>query len=204
MVEKVEEKVLYHRTVTRSYKKAFEAGQGVTIGNAHNPFFGFYDTPRTYPLMHRDRSIEQISPIAFLKNVQAGNIKPSNLARDASEIAQHYYLLSREILMEYIRVTEFAGLPPSRQVCLFTCDTLQEAKAWDKKMSKDSDEEGVLCELTCTGTIFRADASWLRVESDGLSMLIACARAYWRGDVSDHPQMETLFVGDATVTDVVK
>ncbi|MDA7949555.1 MAG: DUF2441 domain-containing protein [Hyphomicrobiaceae bacterium] len=203
-VEEVEEKILYHRTVTRSYKTAFELGQGVKIGSAHNPFFGFFEKPRTYPLVRRDRSVEQLGPILFLKCVDAGNIQANNLSRDALEIAQYFNTLAREFLMEHIRVTEFAGKPPSRQTCLFACDTLEEAKYWDSKMSAGSDEKGILCELTCNGIIFRADATWLRIESDGLSSSIACARAYWRGEVSDYPQMETLFIGEATVTELVE
>lgn len=58
----------------------------------------------------------------------------------------------------------------------------------------------MICELTCTGTIQRADASLLLGDSEPLLETRDRARRYWRGETSASPEMETLFIGEATVT----
>jgi hypothetical protein len=101
-------------------------------------------------------------------------------------------ILARELLMEQVRVDEFGGEPPSRQRCLYVSETVEEAKSWLALLGGN----GVVCELTCTGTIHRADSRLM----EPLSLTKDKARAYWRGERSANPRMETLFVGDAEVT----
>lgn len=105
-------------------------------------------------------------------------------------------MLARELLMEQVRVDEFGGLPPSRQRCLYLAETADEARSWLPLLGGN----GVVCELTCTGTIHKADSRQMVMLSEPLSVTTARARAYWRGDASADPRMETLFVGDAKVT----
>ena len=138
--------------------------------------------------------------VAWLKRVQAGTIRtsPDMLARLAVEVTQHYVMLCRELIMEEIRQKEFNGAPPSRQRCLYACDTLDEARYWNQRIG----ENGTLCELTCTGTIHRADARLLLGDSEPLSVTKDRARKYWRGEAGEQPEWETLFVGDAIVTKV--
>jgi hypothetical protein len=64
--------------------------------------------------------------------------------------------------MEDIRISEFDGEPPSRQRCLYACDTIEEARYWKQSVGQES----TICELACTGTVHRADASWLLGDSD--------------------------------------
>jgi hypothetical protein len=54
--------------------------------------------------------------------------------------------------------------------------------------------------LTCTGTIHKADSRLMVKVSEPLSATRKKAQAYWRGECSADPRMETLFVGDAEVT----
>jgi hypothetical protein len=105
-------------------------------------------------------------------------------------------MLARELIMEELRRDEFNSEPPSRQRCLYACETLLEARYWTARIG----DGGIICELTCTGTIQRADARLLLGDSEPLSITKDRGRAYWRGDASSDPEWETLFVGDATVT----
>lgn len=54
--------------------------------------------------------------------------------------------------------------------------------------------------MTCTGIIHRADARLLLGDSEPLSVTKERARRYWRGEIGQDPEMETLFVGDAVIT----
>ena len=117
------------------------------------------------------------------------------LAQLAVEVTQHYVMLCRELLMEEIRREEFNSEPPSRQHCLYACETLDEARYWNQRIG----DNGAICQLTCTGTAHRADARLLLADSEPLSVTKDRARQYWRGDVGQNSEMETLFVGDAKV-----
>jgi hypothetical protein len=105
-------------------------------------------------------------------------------------------MLCRELIMEEIRIAEFNSEPPSRQRCLYACDTLGEARHWKQFVGQGS----TICELTCTGTIQRADAGLLLGDSEPLSVTKDRARKYWRGEAGADPQWETLFIGEAKTT----
>ena len=199
MVEQVKDRTLYHMTVTKPYKKAFVANQVVRVGDAYNPFFGFYEGSRQYLITDSNTGdVIQVNAITWLKRVQEGTINttPEILACLAVEVTQHYVMLCRELIMEEVRRDEFNSEPSSRQNCLYVCDTIEEAHYWKNRIN----ENGTVCELTCTGTIHRADARFLLSVSEPISVTKDRARTYWHGDVSDNPELETLFVGDATVT----
>jgi hypothetical protein len=196
MVEQVKDRKLYHVTLTKPYKQAFTANQVVRVGEAYNPFFGFYEGSREYPVTQADGSVLQVKAVAFLRQARDGLINSPQLPTIATEVATHYVMLCRELLMEEIRRGEFNDKPPSRQRCLYGCDTLEEARYWNERIG----ENGTICELTCTGSIHRADARLLLGDSEPLSVTKDRARAYWRGEAGQNPEFETLFVGDATVT----
>jgi hypothetical protein len=201
MTEQVADRKLYHITLTKPYKRAFTLNQQIRVGDADNPFFAFYEGAREYPITdHNTGGIIQVKAGAWLKQVRDGKINTTGaiLANIASEVAVHYVMLCRELLMEEIRKAEFNSEPPSRQRCLYACDSLAEAQYWNKRIG----ENGTICELTCTGTTHRADARLLLGDSEPLSVTRDRARAYWRGDVGSNPEMETLFVGDALVTQI--
>jgi hypothetical protein len=196
MVEQVENRKLFHVTLTKPYKQAFVAEQQVSVGETPNPFFAFYENARTYPVTMPDKSVVQVKAIKFLNQVKEGSLNCPTLATIAAEVASHYVMLCRELIMEAIRIDEFNAEPPSRQNCLYACDTLEEARYWNQRIG----ENGTICELTCTGTIHRADARLLLGDSEPLSVTRDRARQYWRGEAGDNPEWETLFEGDAKVT----
>lgn len=199
MVEMVKDYKLYHVTVTKPYKRAFAANQTVCAGNSYNPFFQFYENAREYCVTNRSTgAIIPVKAVAWLRQVQEGNIQvpPEALANNALEVARHYVMLCRELLMEEIRREEFNGDPPSRQRCLYACETVAEAQFWNRRIGGG----GTICELTCSGIIHRADASLLLGDSEPLSVTKERARQYWRGEIGQNPEMETLFVGEAVIT----
>jgi hypothetical protein len=197
MVEKVDDRKLFHVTLTKPYKKAFVYGQTAMIGEANNPFFSFYESAREYPVNHNGQLIN-VRAVDWLKRVRDKTVvtTPETLANYAVEVAVHYVMLCRELIMEEIRRDDFNGAPPSRQRCLYACDTLDEARYWNQRIG----ENGTICELKCRGTIHRADARLLLGDSEPLSITRERGRMYWRGEAGDNPEFETLFVGEAIVT----
>jgi len=196
MVQLVSDRKLFHLTDTKTYKQPLVMGQVVQIGETYTPFFGFYECSITCPVTLDNGTTVQVPAVKFLKQVQAGKINSPTLSIIAANVAQHYLILCRELIMEEIRVAEFKGEPPSRQRCLYACESIEEARNWKQFVGPDS----IICELTCTGTIHRADASLLLGDSEPLSVTRDRARKYWRGEAGTTSQWETLFVGEAKVT----
>lgn len=198
MVKQVKNIKLYHVTVATPYKVQLIAHQTLRVGNAPNPFFGFYENARAYPVTENGVNIA-VKAVAWLKRVRAGTIVPASqqiLANIAAEVAEHYVMLCRELIMEELRISEFAGEPPSRQTCIYAAETVEEARLWHATLGGT----GTICEMTCTGTIHLADSRLLLADSEPLSVTRERARQYWRGEVGSHPYLETLFVGDAKIT----
>lgn len=195
MVDRVIGKTLYHFTVTAPYKQALTEGQRIVVGNQHNPFFAFYEGARKYPVTIEDGSKIQVPAMKFLTKVKEGVINCPRLSEIAHEVAQHYLMLSRELIMEEIRIRDYADAP-SRQRCLYACESLEEARDWRKRLGGG----GEICSLSCTGVTHRADAHLLLGDSEPLSVTRDRAARYWRGECSEKPEWETLFVGDAIVS----
>jgi len=171
----------------------------VLAGHADNPFFRFYESAREYPVTENGATI-QVKAVAWLKRVKAGTILPASpqvLVNIAAEVTEHYVMLARELIMEELRVSEFNSEPPSRQKCLYAAETLEEARLWNATLGG----AGTICELTCSGTTHCADSRLLLADSEPLSVTRDRARQYWRGEVGSNPYMETLFAGEATITD---
>jgi hypothetical protein len=147
MVEQVKTRTLYHVTATKPYKNEFAANQVVKVGDTFNPFFAFYEGSREYGVTQPDGSVLQIKAVAFLRQVRDGQINSPQFAAIATEVALHYVMLVRELIMEEIRREEFGCAPPSRQRCLYLCDTLDEARylerqncaGWSKNMLPQRD-----------------------------------------------------------------
>jgi hypothetical protein len=201
MVESVTNRKLYQLSLSSGYEQAFVLGQSVTIGQDYNPFFKFYETTMVYPVADGNTGATiQVNAVDWLLAVRAGNIAPNPgvLADKAVEVSQHYIMLARELLMEQIRLEEFSGKPPSRQKCLFLVDSADEAKTWLPLLGGAR----TVCELTCTGSVHRADSRLMVRNSEPLSVTRDRARAYWRGEANADPRMEILFEGEAVVSGV--
>jgi hypothetical protein len=171
----------------------------IEAGTRHNPFFGFYETPRIFKIRMRDGSSKDLNAIYWLEQVEAGNINPDNLPLTARLVAQHFQILSRELTMELVR-RDVAPQAPSRQTCLWAADTLEQAHRWFARL----EGQKTLLRLSAAGVVHRADASLLSADAEPYSAIIAKAERYWRGEMGDNPEYETLFSGTATVVEVLR
>lgn len=174
-----------------------DVGMSLEIGIAKNPFFGFYQDVRAYPVTTANGEV-QVRAIKFLTSVRDGTINCAVLPQIAAEVAEHYLILCRELIMEEVR-QELVPKAPSRQYCLWLADTLDEAQRWRTRLGGS----GQIAQLSVTGTIHRTDAAHLLGDSEPLTETYKRARAYWRGDKSSQPELETLFSGTATVVDLL-
>ena len=180
MVEQVSGRKLLHLTETKPYKQALVMDQVVRIGESYTPYFGFYEGSRTYPVTLENGTTVQMPAVKFLKQVRAGNINCPTLPTIAAEVAVHYVMLCRELIMEDIRLAEFNGEPPSRQRCLYACESIDEARQWKQLVGPSS----TICELTCTGPFTgrtpiscSATASRFRSRGSGLASTGRARRA---------------------------
>ncbi|TAJ29712.1 DUF2441 domain-containing protein [Bosea sp. (in: a-proteobacteria)] len=198
MIEDVTKSVFFHvtRPVPWNEHQPLKVGDEIAVGHRTNPFFGFYEIPRTIPVQTPDGQL--LSPIlTFLSAVRDGRIAASNLAGIAHDATQHYLILARELIWEEVRC-EVAPTAPSRQRCIWLSDTVAAAEIWKQRLGGDAS----LLTLECTGTIARVDAGFLLGDAQPLSETYANARSYWQGSVSKRAEPETLFRGKATVMSV--
>jgi hypothetical protein len=203
MVDKITDKTLYHVTAEKPYKRPLVADQVLKVGEDANPFFGFYEGAREYPVPQDDGSTVNFKAGAFLAGIRDGRIRVNNpaavsmVAGWGHEISSHFCMLVRELVMEDVR-REVNPEAPSRQRCMYLCETPEEAQYWNQRIG----DNGKVCSLRCTGSTHRGDAGLLLGDSEPLSVTRGRAASYWRGEVSEKKEWETLFVGDAVVTGI--
>ncbi len=113
------------RDVPYNQHSPMTIGTSLEVGNRSNPFFGFYEGVCRYAVTTRE-GIVQVPALKFLKSVSRGEITCPELPRIAVDVAEHYLILAREIIMEQVR-REIAPDVPSRQTCLWLTDTLDAA-----------------------------------------------------------------------------
>lgn len=199
MVQKVSGKHFFHVTRDLPYNKnpPIAPSMKLKIGDNHNPFFGFYENVREYPVDTPEGQIN-CKALRFLKLVRDGEINCPGLAQIAHEVAEHYVMLVRELIMEEVR-KDVAPNAPSRQSCLWVLETVDQAKYWQQRLGGTSR----IARLQLYGVVHHADASLLLGDSEPLSVTYERAHAYWRGEMSENPESEALFRGKATVIDTV-
>lgn len=198
MTEKVTKAELFHvtRGLPYSNEAPLKVGESIEIGGRHNPFFSFYEQARRYPV-NTEQGEVQVPAIKFLSAVARGEITCPDLANISLEVAQHYVMLSRELIMEQVR-QDVDSEAPSRQSCLWMAKTVHEAKYWQKRLGGESR----VVRFQVTGVIHRADAAFLLGESEPISVTLSKARSYWLGKHTDEPEWETLFQGLASVIEI--
>ena len=195
MAQAVSDFRLFHvtRQITYNSHPPLTVGADVQVGKATNPFFGFYENARTY-MVGLPTGYVRYGAIHFLKEVQAGRVRSDQLPAVAVEVAQHYVMLTRELIMEEVR-REVAPLAPSRQRCLWAAADLTLARHWKNRLGGDAR----ILEIAVKGTVFHADANLLLGDSEPLSVTYDRARRYWRGESGDAPDPEVLVAGRVTV-----
>ncbi|MBN7760292.1 DUF2441 domain-containing protein [Nitratireductor aquibiodomus] len=190
MVEKIENKRLFHvtRELPYSIHPTLSVGDTISAFDEYNPFFAFYERPRTYGVHLEDGTTRQVPAMHWIDCVAKGLVQSPNALTAAQETAKHFQMLSRELLMEIIRLEE-ASDAPSRQTCLWLADSVEKAQYWHNRLGGT----GRILEVEATGNMHTVDASLLFADADALSDIIRRARLYWRGQASASPEMEILF-----------
>lgn len=199
MPKKVMDLELLHVTCNHFYsnESPLKDGDRIEVGVRNNPFYSFYEQGRSYPVNTQDGEIH-VPAIKFLSAVARGEISCPKLSEISVEVAQHYVMLSRELIMEQVR-REVASEAPSRQSCLWMTETLEEARYWQRRLIRESR----IVRLRVTGTIHRTDASLLLGDSEPISVTFSRARSYWLGEHTDNPEPEILFQGTASVIEIL-
>lgn len=181
------------RILTYNNNPPLEIGQQFEVGNIHNPFFGFYENEIKYTVSDPSGQIK-VKAIKFLSLVKDGKINCPTLPKTAHEIAEHYIMLVRELIMEEVR-KEVAPDAPSRKSCLWVVENIDQARHWVGRLGGNSR----IARLSMDGTIHRADANLMLGDSEPLSRTYANAHSYWQGEMSDSPEPEVIFSGTTTV-----
>ena len=195
MPETVSGYEFFHVTRILAYNNnpALEIAHQFEVGKIRNPFFSFYENELKYTVNDPSGRIE-VKAIKFLSSVKDGTINCPTLPNIAYEIAEHYIMLVRELIMEEVR-KEVAPDAPSRKSCLWVVENIDQARYWLGRLGGDSR----IARLSLDGVIQRADASLLLGDSEPLSVTYANAHSYWQGTMSDSPEPEAVFCGTATV-----
>lgn len=185
----------FHICLKRNYvrHKPLEVGDTFTVGDKHNPFYTFYETPRSYSVK-TDKGSVDVPAMTFLREIHRGQINCPDLAKQALAIANHYNILARELLMEEVRL-QFAPDAPSRRKCMWVVDDLGLAQYWQKKLHGNS----YIVRLHLEGDFHRGDATLLMNDSEPISNTYEKAERYWKGETTDDPLPEILFTGVGAV-----
>jgi len=197
MVETVTDAEYYHVMHSKSYvrRAPLQLGQSFSVGTTTNPFMGYYNKARTYSVNAGGKTID-VPALKFLRDVRKGRIECPDIAKQAYNVANHYSMLARELIMEDVR-RDIAPTAPSRKSCLWVVDELGLAAYWQKKIGGASR----LVKLRLTGTLHKGDAKFLLNESEPLADTYDKARRYWLGEQTTSALPEYLFSGTAIFTE---
>jgi hypothetical protein len=198
MVDSVAGRQYFHinRIPPYSNHAAMAVGQVIAVGGSFNPFFGYYDEHRTLAV-NTPTGIEHVSMVNWMKRVREGSITPNNLPITACEIVEHHAMLVRELLLEEIRLVEVPEAP-SRQRCMWLLESWEDAEYWRGRLPSTDP----IVRVSATGTAHVVDARLMPYDSVSLSEMRRLGRAYWRGEMSDQPEREVLFVGNIEVIEI--
>lgn len=199
MAEMILDGEFFHvtRDLPYNHHNPITIGAMLDAGSTPNPFFNFYEGVRSYTVT-TPAGVVTVPAVKFLKSVARGEINCDALPQIAAEVAEHYVMLAREIIMEQVR-REIAPDAPSRQSCLWVVDTVDEAHIWRNRLGGNCR----IIRLKARGKIHRADAGLLLGDSEPLSKTYARAHSYWEGRQSETPEPEILFSGSAEVIEFV-
>ncbi|BCN30832.1 DUF2441 domain-containing protein [Anaeromicropila herbilytica] len=110
----------------------------------------------------------------------------------------------RELSLEKVRKEEFPQYP-SRMACLYTSQTLNEAKQWAKFFEEIGRNVFSIVKLKVNGSIFSGDACncFDGVSEESVNDLKS--RNYWRiARLYDNPVIETLVNGEILVDKIIE
>ena len=110
----------------------------------------------------------------------------------------------RELALEKVREGEFPQYP-SRMSCLYTSQTLEEARDWAKFFKEIGREVYSIVKLRVNGRAFTGDACNCFDGSEDETNNIEKARHYWQMDLkNEKPVFETIVDGDIVVEEMIE
>lgn len=176
-----------------------QVGERLSVGQEENPFFAFYRKPRFELVNGPGGTVELVPAMAFLRRVILGNITPSNLPQTAYDIANHFVMLSRELLWEAIRASDYPEAP-SRQRALWLLPDLAAVRHWQARLKHPAEKATQVVEVLATGVVHVCDAALLTGDSEALDDTYRKARDYWSGMIAAQgSEPEILFRGELEV-----
>jgi len=206
MTQIVQDQIFFHVNMRRFYNpySAMAVGQKITIGGGFNPFFDYFrKNISSFTLRKQDGTQQEIPALNFLRNVKEGYITPDNLPLTAFQIAEHYVILTRELIFEITRMNEFVDAP-SRQRGIWLSDGDENLNFWSKLLPSDTLESFQLVEVKATGRAHGCDAGFLIGDSELYDESLKKAHAYWSGEIaSKNSQPEVLFEGELEVVRIM-
>ena len=198
---KVSNRSYYHVTGKTAYNtySPLKIGDIFEVGNKSNPFFAFFEN------YERQITLEQgnVPALHFLRLVAEGHRTindPKGFAMEALNIAKHFQMLSRELLLEEVRLKTNPSAP-SRYTALWVVNTAEQAKLW---MSILNREDIKIAKLKLTGTVLTVDSRLMVSDSEKLGVSYDKATQYWRGNTGANPKLETLFTGSVEVMNFIE
>jgi hypothetical protein len=186
------------------HRNPLSVGEAIDVGGSSNPYFRLFETVgATYPLVQGGQVTQRIPGVRFLELVRDGVINPSNLARDAFDLASYLARHIGEFVFEDVRRREFPHLP-SRQRCVWLIPNQDGARYWVRRLGMV--EEGVdfqVVRVRVQGRLHTASESYLVTDSMPLLEVITRARQYWLGIVEEAGTEEIIFEGRMRVEEVM-
>ena len=169
-----------------------------------NPFFNYYEVISdpwaiSIPQLGKDSKISGIDSLFLFQNLM-GNLV--DLPRKAFEIANHYRLLARELVLEKVRQEKFPS-SPSRQNCIFLIESEKDIQRWKNQIGINGKQYQVI-KVRATGNIIRVDSNNLPKGNEPFSEWESKAYKYWNCELTDDPSIEVLLEGQVTVDEILE
>jgi len=204
MTIQVRDKKLFHvnRITGCSPESLLNIDDIIEVGKEYNPFFGYYNKQkRSYPVTMANNQVQEISGLAFLRHVKEDKIQSPHLSNIAYDVANHFMMLSREMLLESVRLEKYPDIP-SRQRCIWLTKDMDSLLHWRNRLQSENETQYI--EFSATGCIHECDASYLMGDSELLSVSYENAEKYWKGEMNaSSSEPEILFEGTLKVTRVI-
>lgn len=125
-----------------------------------------------------------------------------NVTTNEKQLLQEFSTYVRERIFEDVRIKNFPECP-SRMKCIWLMPESQESmNYWKQKIPNYLN----IVKFKCSGTIHEGDERYLLPLYFNLALQRNLAMSYWSGTSvsNDDKYKEILFIGEATVTDIIQ
>lgn len=136
-----------------------------------------------------------------LKKAKRHRLYRSKTIDEYKNVIDNYDFTLRELALENVRNESFKKYP-SRFNCLYVCRSLEEGLVWFSYISHGK-ENCQFVKLKCTGNIFTGDSRINAKRNYSYKTILENAKKYWCGNTTANPRLETLFIGEAEVVEII-